>query len=53
MEKNTNITTSNAAAAEELAASADSLATQATNLNSMVAKFKPKDAVQMKSIESL
>ncbi len=53
MEKNTNITTSNAAAAEELAASADSLATQATNLNSMVAKFKLKDAVQMKSIESL
>lgn len=43
MDKNTNITTSNAAAAEQLAASANSLAEQAAHLNSIVENFRLKE----------
>lgn len=42
MENNTNITTSNAASAEELAASSDQLASQAQILYDIVEKFKTK-----------
>jgi methyl-accepting chemotaxis protein len=43
MEKNTSITTGNAAAAQQLAASANSLAERAKHLNEIVHDFKLKD----------